>query len=242
MCDVVRSVWFALTLPVMGWVTCQMLPVPSLAHSCLDTLSGMAHAREAASRMHAHTPAALGAAFAAPSPASALATPDHLRAERHAPPPALRAAAASGSCHVLLKHGRPWRGSYSRLVRLTPTGLETLSTNTCVTNRWRWDEVLGARPVAGRPRLIQVHVTGSVPCVTPSPPKWGAGGKEGGEDEGGGGCLGAPWRALREAFKGMIQCVVFEAADEATAQNVLMQVRRAAERGMLVELDEVAEC
>ena len=64
----------------------------------------------------------------------------------------------AASVHLLLKHGAPWRGKYARALRLTRHGLETLATNQTITNAWRWDQVLGARRVRGRPREIDVHV------------------------------------------------------------------------------------
>ena len=60
--------------------------------------------------------------------------------------------------HLLIKHGAPWRGSYARALRLTPSHLETLATNQQVTNAWPWAHVLGARRSPGKPSEIEIHV------------------------------------------------------------------------------------
>ena len=149
----------------------------------------------------------------------------------------------------MIKHGAPWRGKYARALRLTPHGLQTLSSNSLVTNAWGWEHVLGARRVAGKPREIAIHVAQS-PFATPdsaaaaaataaSPFKAAPASEAELAVEPSGACLAQPWEkmfsSVAEVMSDFTWPVVmrFEAADEDTATRVLMRVRRAAERGMV---------
>ena len=167
--------------------------------------------------------------------------------------PASSQSDGSGVCHLLIKHGPPWRGSYSRVLKLTPTTLQTLSSAHEVTNEWAWSAVLGARRVPGRSREMEIHIANHVLPLGPSepssmlpPPQPTTGGGSAGWDDMGemGGmrslvepskpCLTEPLGVLLGAIGSMTWPTVmrFEAADEATATRVLLQVRRAAERGL----------
>ena len=84
--------------------------------------------------------------------------------------PVVSQASESSSVHLLIKHGAPWRGSYTRLLRISPKELATLSSSKEVTNRWRWDQVLGARPVRGRPREFVIHVAQDLFAAAATPP------------------------------------------------------------------------
>ena len=69
------------------------------------------------------------------------------------------AMAAGQAVHLMMKHGAPWRGSYARVLKLTPTGLQTLSSNAEVTNTWAWNDVMGARRVNGKPCEMELVVS-----------------------------------------------------------------------------------
>ena len=230
--------------------------MPNACGATLDVCSALspsyalpsASLRSARSTPSTHSPHRLGSPLDAPASVSPSASPS---AASSAIPSAITSSAAApsgSSVHLVLKHGVPWRGSYARALRLTPSALQTLSANAVVTNSWGWDQVVGATRVPGSPAQLVIHVA-IVPKPAPTVAPTDDGGAKRCEEGAPAACLLQPWRAALHSLVQHVSwhvCVWsvplrFEAADEEACVRLLLRVRAAAERGVMThaQLDPI---